>query len=145
MQAEPRAYVFAPLVAPTVHVAASAGWQVIAGRSDLAVTTAGWQAIAWFALVSFVLATHPITLRVLRSPLLKLAHSVPALLSWAVSVVSALAASYILFVLGLPVASWFAAFAASAFAFSAICASSRGAAGENRPNHSFKRTPDGAA
>lgn len=145
MQADPRAYALAPVVAPTVHVAASIGWQVLAGRPELAVATAAWQAIAWFLLVPVVLATHPIALRVFRAPLLKLAQSLQPPLAWAASVAAALVASYALVAFRMPVASWFAALASSAFAFSALCSHFPCSASENRANPSFKRTPDGAA
>lgn len=93
-QVPSRAYLIAPLFAPTLHVFLTPFWQVLAGNADEAVLAMIWQAIAWLFLQAVCLASFcPVLWLFRNAPLFKLNGFVLWLMAFALAVV----ASYYLF------------------------------------------------
>ena len=100
-QVPSRAYLTAPLFAPTLHVFLTPIWQILAGRAEEAVLAMAWQTIAWLILQAICLASMcPILWLFRTAPLFKLSSFVLWLLSFALAAV----ASYCLF--RSPALSW---------------------------------------
>jgi hypothetical protein len=107
-----RAYLAAPLFAPTLHVFLTPIWQVLAGRAEEAVLAMAWQAIAWFGLQAICLASICPVLWLLRNaPLFKLNSFV----LWPLSFTLAALASYSLF--QSPTLSWLSSLASAVLIF----------------------------
>lgn len=107
-----RAYLAAPLFAPTLHVFLTPIWQVLAGRAEEALFAMAWQAIAWIFLQAICLASMCPVLWLLRSaPLFKL----NAFVAWPLSFALAAVASYSLF--RSPTLSWLSSLASSVLVF----------------------------
>ena len=107
-----RAYLAAPLFAPTLHVFLTPIWKILAGRAEDAVFAMSWQAIAWPLLQAICLASMCPVLWLLRNaPLFKLNGFV----LWALSFALAAMASYSLF--RSPTLSWLSALASAVLVF----------------------------
>jgi len=111
-QVPSRAYLTAPLFAPTLHVFLTPIWQILAGHTDEAVLAMVWQAIAWFLLQAVCLASVCPVLWLLRNaPLFKL----NGVVLWSLSFALATVASYCLF--QSPALSWLSALASAVLIF----------------------------
>lgn len=53
----PKGYLFAPILVPSLHVLFTPLWLALDGKADLAVLAMTWQMVAWFALTAACLAT----------------------------------------------------------------------------------------
>ncbi|MCH2242362.1 MAG: hypothetical protein MK041_10630 [Aquabacterium sp.] len=71
---EPRGYLIAPAIVPTVHVVLTPVWMVVTGQSQLAVMAMAWQMIAWFGLSAFCLATLSPALWLMRRRISRFPH-----------------------------------------------------------------------
>jgi hypothetical protein len=127
---DPRTYLFAPLLAPTLHIALAPLWGVLNGQSGSLVQATLWQVVAWFALEAVCLATFCPLLWLLRQHILRVRFN--RRVAWACAILFAVAASYAL--LGArpefrsTVLSWLAALTSATFAFSALNAHTTGSA-----------------
>jgi hypothetical protein len=111
-QVPSRAYLAAPLFAPTLHVFLTPIWHVLDGRAEEAVFAMAWQAIAWILLQAICLASMCPVLWLLRdAPLFKLNGFV----LWPLSVALAAVASYCLF--QSPALSWLSSLASAVLIF----------------------------
>ena len=117
-----RAYLFAPLFAPTLHVLLVPLWVALRGQSEAIVQATLWQVVAWFALEAVCLATLGPLLWLLREHILRV--RLIRRIAWGCAALFAAASSYALFGASpesrSAVLSWFAALVSATFAFSAI-------------------------
>ena len=54
---DPRGYLIAPILVPSLHVLFTPAWCALGGQPELAVLAMAWQSIAWFGLMAVSLAT----------------------------------------------------------------------------------------
>ncbi len=54
---DPRGYLIAPILVPSLHVLFTPVWSALRGQPELAVLAMAWQSIAWFWLMAVSLAT----------------------------------------------------------------------------------------
>lgn len=71
---DPRGYLLAPLIAPSLHVLFTPVWTTLGGQPELAVLAMAWQVVAWFALVAICLATHSPALWLMRKQMSLFPH-----------------------------------------------------------------------
>ena len=107
-QVPSRAYLTAPLFAPTLHVFLTPFWQVLAGHAEEAIFAMAWQAIAWLFLQAVCLASVcPVLWLFRNAPLFKLNGFV----LWPLAFAFAAVASYYLF--QSPALSWVSSLASA--------------------------------
>lgn len=53
----PRGYLIAPILVPSLHVLFTPLWTALGGQPELVVLAMAWQSIAWFGLMAACLAT----------------------------------------------------------------------------------------
>ena len=71
---DPRGYLIAPVLAPSLHVLFTPIWAMLGGQSELALLAMTWQVVAWFALVAICLATHSPALWLMRQHIARFPH-----------------------------------------------------------------------
>jgi hypothetical protein len=111
-QVPSRAYLTAPLFAPTLHIFLTPIWRILAGHAEEAVFAMAWQAIAWLLLQGVCLASMcPVLWLFRNSPLFKLNGFV----LWTLAFALAAVASYHLF--QSPALSWVSSLASAVLIF----------------------------
>lgn len=71
---DPRGYLIAPVLAPSLHVLFTPIWAMLGGQPELALFAMTWQVVAWFALVAICLATHSPALWLMRKHIAGFPH-----------------------------------------------------------------------
>jgi hypothetical protein len=71
---EPRGFLIAPILVPSLHVLFTPLWSILGGKPELAVLAMAWQCIAWFDLVAVCLATLSPALWVVRRKIAAFPH-----------------------------------------------------------------------
>lgn len=71
---DPRGYLIAPVLAPSLHVLFTPVWTILGGQPELIVLATTWQVVAWFALVAICLATHSPALWLMRQQIARFPH-----------------------------------------------------------------------
>ena len=73
-QIDNRGYIFAPLIAPTLHIVFTPLWVLLAGHPSSAFLAMAWQVIAWFGLMAICLATYSPALWLMRKHIANLPY-----------------------------------------------------------------------
>ena len=74
VQIDSRGYIFAPLIAPTLHIVFTPLWVLLGGHPASAILAMAWQLIAWFGLMAVCLATYSPALWLMRKHIASFPH-----------------------------------------------------------------------